>query len=281
MNDPGRVLLEYLRAFPDAERASSMFADDGVFEMPYLVSVGVEPRAEGRDNIRDFIAGVVELYPDFTFDAKDIKVLIDTPTQAFAEYVAALLIDPVEPNAYMGIGQLYLNAGRHEDAIPPLQRLVALQPAYNEAHYALGTALLRAGRTDEGNRQLAEFTRVQTQRADEKRRTLAVDVLKQEAAARTAEGALDRAEAVWKQVLALAPDVAAHHAALGAVLVRANRLDLAASSYERAAALGGGPDVYRELASIYARLGRQSESVAAREKYERALLVPAAPGAAH
>jgi len=40
MNDPGRVLLEYLRAFPDAERASSMFADDGVFEM---TSEGLRP----------------------------------------------------------------------------------------------------------------------------------------------------------------------------------------------------------------------------------------------
>jgi hypothetical protein len=88
MNDPARVLLEYLSAFPDAERASSLFADDGVFELPYLVSVGIEPRAQGPGNIRRFISGVLELYPDFTFDAKDVTVLIDTPTQAFAEYVA-------------------------------------------------------------------------------------------------------------------------------------------------------------------------------------------------
>jgi uncharacterized protein len=88
MNDPQRVLLEYLLAFHDPEKASSLFADDGVFELPYLVSVGMEPRAEGRDNIRRFISGVLELYPDFRFDAKDVTVLIDTPTQAFAEYVA-------------------------------------------------------------------------------------------------------------------------------------------------------------------------------------------------
>jgi uncharacterized protein len=88
MNDPARVLLEYLAAFPDAEKASSFFADDGVFEMPYLVSVGIEPRAEGRENIRRFISGVRELYPDFTFDADDVTVLIDTPTQAFAEYIS-------------------------------------------------------------------------------------------------------------------------------------------------------------------------------------------------
>ena len=88
MNDPHRVLLEYLLAFHDPEKASSLFADDGVFELPYLVSVGMEPRYQGRDNVRGFISGVLELYPDFRFDAKDVTVLIDTPTQAFAEYVA-------------------------------------------------------------------------------------------------------------------------------------------------------------------------------------------------
>jgi ketosteroid isomerase-like protein len=88
MSDPQRVLLEYLFAFQDPEKAASLFAEDGVFELPYLVSVGTEPRAEGQENIRRFISGVLELYPDFRFDVKDVTVLIDTPTQAFAEYVA-------------------------------------------------------------------------------------------------------------------------------------------------------------------------------------------------
>jgi tetratricopeptide (TPR) repeat protein len=203
----------------------------------------------------------------------------EKPAQAFAEYVAALLIDPMEPNAYMGIGQLHLNAGRYADAVTALERLVRLQPTYNEAHYALGTALVRAGRTADGNRELAEFARMQSQAAETRRRTLAVDVLKQEAAVRTSEGTLDRAEAVWKQIIELEPNVSAHHAALAAVLLRANHLDAAATAYERAAMLGGSPDVYRQLAAIYARLGREAESVAAREKYERALLVPSTAGA--
>jgi ketosteroid isomerase-like protein len=88
MNDPQRLLLEYLLAFQDPEKASSLFAEDGVFELPYLVSVGLEPRQQGRENIRDFIAGVLRLYSDFMFDAKDVTVFIVTPTQAFAEYVA-------------------------------------------------------------------------------------------------------------------------------------------------------------------------------------------------
>jgi Flp pilus assembly protein TadD len=175
----------------------------------------------------------------------------------------------------MGIGRLRVDAGRYADALPVLQRLVALQPAFNEAHYALGTALTRVGRTDEGTRELAEFTRAQAQATERRRRTLAVDVLKQEALVRTSEGDFDRAEAVWKEILALEPNVAADHAELAAVLLRANRLDGAAAAYEKAAALGAGPDVYRQLAAVYARLGRQAESAAARQKFEQALALPA------
>jgi hypothetical protein len=88
MNDPQRLLLEYLFAFRDPEKASSLFADDGVFEMPYLVSLGMEPRYVGRDNIRGLISAVLDLYPDWSFAAEDVKVLIETPTQAFGEYIA-------------------------------------------------------------------------------------------------------------------------------------------------------------------------------------------------
>jgi len=35
MNEPKRILMEYLLGFRDPEKAASLFADDGVFEMPY------------------------------------------------------------------------------------------------------------------------------------------------------------------------------------------------------------------------------------------------------
>jgi Flp pilus assembly protein TadD len=46
----------------------------------------------------------------------------------------------------------------HPDAgIPRLQRLTALAPRWAQAHHALGTALMRAGRREEGARSLARF----------------------------------------------------------------------------------------------------------------------------
>ena len=61
-----------------------MFTEDGAFEMPYLESLGVPGRYEGRKAIEGFFRFVRELYPDM--DLENVKVVIDTPEQAFAEY---------------------------------------------------------------------------------------------------------------------------------------------------------------------------------------------------
>lgn len=61
-----------------------MFTEDGAFEMPYLESFGLPGRYEGREAIEGFFRFVREIYPDM--DLENIKVMIDTPEQAFAEY---------------------------------------------------------------------------------------------------------------------------------------------------------------------------------------------------
>jgi uncharacterized protein len=70
MKDSKTLLLNYLASVRDPERAASFFADDGVFELPFLRSLGVEPRYKGRRE------------PD------DTRILIETPEKTLAEYVA-------------------------------------------------------------------------------------------------------------------------------------------------------------------------------------------------
>src|SRR5258705_13549038 len=81
-----RELLEEFTAasFRDPKKAAEMFTEDGAFEMPYLESFGIPGRYEGRGTIEGFFRFVRELYPDM--DLENIKVMIDTPEQAFAEY---------------------------------------------------------------------------------------------------------------------------------------------------------------------------------------------------
>jgi hypothetical protein len=82
------LLLEYLASVRDPERAASLFAEDGVFELPFLRSLGVEPRYTGRREIAGLVHKLLEIYPDFAFAPDDTSILIETPEKTFAEYQA-------------------------------------------------------------------------------------------------------------------------------------------------------------------------------------------------
>src|SRR5260370_16518039 len=87
MNDSKTLLLNYLASIRDPERAASLFAEDGVFELPFLRSLGVEPRYTGRGEITALVRKLLEIYPNFAFAPDDTRILIETPDKTFAEYV--------------------------------------------------------------------------------------------------------------------------------------------------------------------------------------------------
>jgi uncharacterized protein len=85
MKNATELLEEFTAAsFRDPKKAAEMFTEDGAFEMPYLESFGVPGRYEGREAIEGFFRFVRDLYPDM--DLENIKVMIETPDQVFAEY---------------------------------------------------------------------------------------------------------------------------------------------------------------------------------------------------
>src|SRR5438445_7676368 len=63
------LLLDYLASVRDPERAASLFAEDGVFELPFPRSLGVEPRYAGRREITALVRKLLEIYPNFAFAA--------------------------------------------------------------------------------------------------------------------------------------------------------------------------------------------------------------------
>jgi uncharacterized protein len=88
MKDSKTLLLEYLASIRDPERAASLFAHDGAFELPFLRSLGVTPRYSGRGEITALLQQLLKLYPNFAFAPEDIHILIETPEKTYAEYVA-------------------------------------------------------------------------------------------------------------------------------------------------------------------------------------------------
>ena len=104
-------------------------------------------------------------------------LLEDRPDDALAEFVAALLIDPRDGDAHLGVGQIYLNAGRNAEAVNALRRATELKPDSIDVEYALATALARLGNGRDAARYFEHVEQVQRQRLADRRRTLSIDAL--------------------------------------------------------------------------------------------------------
>src|SRR6266403_4514204 len=113
MKDSKALLLEYLASIRDPERAASLFADNGTFELPFLRSLGVGPRYSGRREIAALLHKLLELYPNFAFAPVDTHILIETPEKTFAEYVAHARAAATGRTAHhLFAGYLVAEAGR-------------------------------------------------------------------------------------------------------------------------------------------------------------------------
>jgi len=88
MKDAKTLLLEFLAAVTHGQDAGALFAEDGALELPFLHSVGIPWRHRGRQAIRELQNRLAGLYLDLAFKPEDTHVLIDTPDQVFAEYMA-------------------------------------------------------------------------------------------------------------------------------------------------------------------------------------------------
>ena len=74
---------------------------------------------------------------------------------AIAHFSKASKLDPQFSEAFLGLGVSYIATKRFSDAIPPLQTAVKLEPRNPGAHYNLATALTRAGRKEDAEKEFA------------------------------------------------------------------------------------------------------------------------------
>ena len=99
---------------------------------------------------------------------------------AFGELIAALLIDPSDGQTHAAVGQLYLDAGRHADAVAAFRRALELAPARFEVRDALATALTRAGDTAEAAKEFEIYERQRREALELRRRDIADEVGREE-----------------------------------------------------------------------------------------------------
>ena len=189
--------------------------------------------------------------------------------EALAEHTVALMLDPRRADSYVGAAQVHLRAGRFAEAAAAARRATELSPDQKEARYVLATALLRLGRADDGNRELREYQRLQTEATARQSKQLEIAALRRDATVSAAHGDHARAVALLRKALEAEPGSPAAELDLGLALLRAGQAS-DAIPHLRAGLPGGSPDVHRHLAAAYEAAGRADESQRERAAYAQA-----------
>ncbi|HEX9510419.1 MAG TPA: nuclear transport factor 2 family protein [Puia sp.] len=109
MKTAKELLQAYHSNIQNPDAAAHLFSADGAIELPYLASLGQSWRTEGPENIKNMIAGLLKMAPDFHFI--NIKYYIETPDQVFAEYEVDCLFNG-KPYKQMYMGRLVAEQGK-------------------------------------------------------------------------------------------------------------------------------------------------------------------------
>jgi len=125
----GRLLLSEPNPPADAaERAKKEFQQE----------LEIDPNNAGAEYVLGEMARQDSQWPD-----------------ALKHFSRATELDAGFGDAFLGLGTTLLSAKRFAEAIPPLETAVKLEPRNPGAHYSLATALTRAGRKQDAEKEFA------------------------------------------------------------------------------------------------------------------------------
>ena len=209
--------------------------------------------------------------PEAHRDLADLYARQGLEDLAWTELAMAEALAPRDVATQAALAELHLRGGRPADAAAAARRTIQLEPGHLQAHFVLGTALVRSGQEDQGLRELETFQRLEAQAAQARQLEFELGGLRREATVRASEGDQARAIALLTEVAAKDPKSAAAHLELGGALLRAGRYQEAIERLQTAAGLGAPIEVYRHLGDAYAGLGQTELSVRAKGVYAGAV----------
>ena len=108
MRTATELLQAYVSHIDKPSQAALLFAENGAIELPYLQSLGMGYRTEGKVNIEKMLTGLLKQAPAFKF--KNVNILIETPEQVFAEYEVDTLFNG-KPYKQLYMGRLVAQNG--------------------------------------------------------------------------------------------------------------------------------------------------------------------------
>jgi len=210
--------------------------------------------------------------------------------EAIAAYKKSLEISPDNADARISLGDLYLRRGQHEEALDEFKRVLAahpdkalphyrvadanlqmgnfsdavaeasralrIDPQLQKARYVNGLALMRMGRSAEGQQELQEYGKQEAAAQAELDRQRGIVVSNRGAAALVTEGKADEGIALFRTSIGTNPKEPSLRFNLGLALNMSNRFAEAASTLQSLldSGMSDGSLIYKALARTYENL---------------------------
>lgn len=150
--------------------------------------------------------------------------------------------EPHFPGAQFALGKALLSDGKVEESVAALQEAVRLDPQGTRAHYQLGLALARAGRKEEAATELQKSRELAS--ADDHKQNSDLDIAEGRAA--LDQGDLNEAATKFKHALMLEPKSSDAEHFLGVVLEKQGDAEGALAAYRKTLELNPGDVSARE-----------------------------------
>jgi tetratricopeptide (TPR) repeat protein len=179
-------------------------------------------------------------------------------------YLQAIKNDSTYVDAHTGLGKLYTDTGRFDEAAPVYEKVLALSvTAENRprVYLNLGVSYMGAGRRTDA---IYAWRKALEMAPDYAEAYMNLGIAYQQ------DGHPDSARSVWTQALNIKPDFIAPRVALARLYSAENRLDEALRYYREVLDAGArDPTLFAELGLVYERLERFQEAIINYEEASR------------
>jgi tetratricopeptide (TPR) repeat protein len=295
--DAARALAGAVELMPDSGQAHYRLGQlaqaasripDAIRE--YEAAVACAPLV-GLDRLFDVIGGLYATQADFTRAAgtyyqrvevnptnaeahrklADIYALKGASDAALAEYAAAQRLSPGDAGAFTGAAQVALRLGRFAEAANAARQALALDAAQQKARFALGTALMRLGNTQAGQRELSTFQQQLDESAAQRRQAFEVATLVSDGARAQAAGSYEDAARLFERALESGADAAVEGQVAAALWKAGRPADALAHLMKALDVSPGDAELHKLTAEVYAALGSQNEREREEQTYRRLL----------
>jgi tetratricopeptide (TPR) repeat protein len=207
----------------------------------------------------------LELTPDSAesrLGLGDVYLQQGRSEEALAELGWAIAADPQNVAAHFRIAIANLRMGRFSEAAAAAAKTLTIDPRQGRAHYVRATALARMDQKEDAEREFELYRKLEAERLSETDRSRNIVVLNQGAAEKLLEGHPEEAIEMFLKIIESYPDAPAHYLNLGTAQNKLGRHNAAVETFQKMLSLRMTENflVYWNLSQEYQLLGDMESS---------------------